>query len=61
VATEFVTFCSRNSIKNIRIPPYHPATNGVAERAVQVVKQAIKKMEATIPLSIRIARFLLIY
>ena len=61
VATEFVTFCSRNGIKNTRTPPYHPATNGAAERAVQVVKQAIKKMEATIPLSTRLARFLLIY
>jgi len=42
VATEFVTFCSRNGIKNMCIPPYHPATNGAAERAVQVSKQKWK-------------------
>jgi len=61
VATEFLTSCSRNGIKNTRTPPYHPATNGTTERAVQVVKQAIKKMETTIPLSTRLARLLLIY
>jgi len=61
VATEFATFCSRNGIKNTGTLSYHPATNGAAERVVQMVKQAMKKMKDTIPLSTRIARFLLIY
>ena len=42
-------------------PPYHPASNGAAERAVQVIKQATKKMETTISLNTRLARFLLVY
>ena len=42
-------------------PPYHPATNGAAERAVQVVKQAVKKMNSELTLKQRLARFLLIY
>ena len=37
-------FLKKNGIKNVHIPAYHPATNGAAERAVQVVKQATKKM-----------------
>ena len=51
----------KNGIKNMCIPPYHPASNWAAERAVQVVKQAIKKMGTALPLSIRLARFLLMY
>ena len=61
VATEFETFCKQNGIKNIHTPPYHPASNGAAERAVQVVKQAMKKMGTALPLSTRLARFLLMY
>ena len=61
VATEFVTFCTKNGIKNMRTPPYHPASNGAAEQAVQSVKQATKKMGTTLPLSTRLARYLLMY
>ena len=31
---EFATFLSQNGIAHIRSAPYHPATNGLAERAV---------------------------
>ena len=61
VATEFVTFCKKNGIKNVHTPAYHPASNGAAEQAVQVVKQATKKMGTAFTLSIRLARFLLMY
>lgn len=61
VATEFETFCKQNGIKNICTPPYHPASNGAAERAVQVVKQAMKKMGTALSLSTRLVRFLLMY
>ena len=62
-AHQFQTFCERNGIKHSKTPPYtyHPASNGAAERAVAVVKHAVKKMGTAIPLSIRIARFLLVY
>lgn len=40
---EFRKFCRINGIKNITSSPYHPASNGLAERAVQTVKAALKK------------------
>ena len=42
-------------------PPYHRTSNGAAEQAVQVIKQATKKMETTIALNTRLTRFLLVY
>ena len=43
-AQQFQEFCKCNVIKHSRIPSYHPASNGAAEREVQVVKSAMKKM-----------------
>ena len=40
---EFETFLKLNGIKHITTAPYHPASNGLAERAVQTVKEGIKK------------------
>jgi len=42
-AEEFRKFCSSNGVELIFSPPYSPATNGVAERAVQTVKQFLRK------------------
>jgi transposase InsO family protein len=39
---DFATFMKGNGIHHIRSAPYHPATNGLAERFVQSVKQALK-------------------
>ena len=57
---EFSKFLSSNGIVHIRSAPYHPSTNGLAERAVQIFKRGFKKMkEGT--MSDKISRFLLSY
>ena len=42
VSAEFKAFLKKNGIKQITSAPYHPASNGLAERAVQIVKQGLK-------------------
>ena len=42
-SADFESFCTRNGIRHLRSTPYHPATNGLAERAVQTFKQGLKK------------------
>ncbi|KAJ0181852.1 hypothetical protein K1T71_002574 [Dendrolimus kikuchii] len=41
---EFNVFLKNNGIKHLYSPPYHPATNGQIERAIQSFKNKIKKM-----------------
>ena len=43
VSEEFETFLSKNGIKHVTSAPFHPATNGLAERAVQIVKKVSKR------------------
>ena len=57
---KFQLFCDNNGIKHIRCAPYHPASNGLAERAVQTLKNAIKK-NTDGSLETRLYRFLLNY
>ena len=60
VSEEFKQYLQQNGIKQITSAPYHPATNGLAERAIQVVKRGLKKvMDGTI--QARIARVLFTY
>jgi hypothetical protein len=40
----FKKFCSQNGVQLIFAPPCSPQTNGVAERAVQTVKNFLKKV-----------------
>ena len=36
-------FTKMNGIKHTLTPPYHPASNGAADRSVQMLKQAPRK------------------
>ena len=43
ISSEFQTFLSNNGVKHIKSSPYHPASNGAAERLVQTLKTAVEK------------------
>ena len=59
---EFATFLRACGVKHIRSAPYHPATNGLAERFVQTVKQSLKASQSSgLTLSRRLCEFLLMY
>ena len=53
-------FLTANGVKQITSSPYHPASNGLAERAVQTCKAAIKKINST-SLDTKLQSFLLNY
>ena len=53
-------FVRQNGIQHIRASPYHPVTNGLAERAVQIIKKGIKRTEGG-SLESRMYRFLARY
>ena len=40
---EFGKFCENHLIKQIFPPPYHPSSNGAAERAVRILKTGLSK------------------
>lgn len=42
VSQEFADFLKQNGVKHIRSTPYHPSTNGLAERFIQTFKKAMK-------------------
>ena len=60
---EFQLFMKRTDIKHIknRSAPYHPATDGLAERFVQTFKQAMKSEREMTAMKVTIAKFLLAY
>ena len=59
---EFQAFMLNNAIQHTRCAPYHPASNGLAERFVQTFKHAMKASEKQAhSLSHCLANFLLTY
>ena len=60
VSTEFEEFLCANGVKHTTSVPYHPASNGLAERAVQIVKKGLKK-RVTGSMSHRLAKVLFSY
>ena len=60
VSSEFTYFLKQNGIRHTTSAPYHLATNGLAERAVRIFKDGMKKMSEG-SLKQKLARFLFSY
>ena len=59
-SSEFAEFTRRNHIRHFKTAPYHPSSNGLAERAVQTLKKGMKK-QITGTIQTRLSRFLFHY
>lgn len=59
-SADFENFCSMYSINHITTPPYHPRSNGQAERFVDTLKRALKKASGT-PSDKALQQFLQVY
>ena len=61
-SSQFAEFLSSNGVRHVRVAPYHPSSNGAAERAVQTAKNGLKAaLRDGGSLSRRLQRFLLEY
>lgn len=59
---EFEDFVNANGIKHVKTSPYHPSSNGLAERFVQTFKQAMKcSRNDSASIQKKLANFLLAY
>ena len=59
-SAEFENFLSKNGVKHPKVLPYHPASNGKAQRAVRAFKEGVEKMEEG-TMQDKLSRFLLKY
>jgi transposase InsO family protein len=59
LSEEFQAWCKDRGIVHLTGAPYHPATNGAAERLVQTFKQAMKKSK--LPKKLALYEFLMQY
>ena len=57
---EFEAFLKANGVKHVSTPPYHPASNGLVERAVQTLKGGLKKLKVG-SVETKVSRFLFAY
>ena len=60
-STDFGSFLEANGIRHRRTAPYHPATNGLAERFVQSFKRAVAAGSSSDPVQAVADKFLLCY
>ena len=59
-SAEFKASMKQNGIQHITSAPFHPASNGLAEKAVQTFKDGMKKVKGD-TLETKVARFLFNY
>ena len=59
LSSEFQSWCQERGIVHLTGAPYHPATNGAAERLVQTFKQALTK--SSLPPKSALQGFLMLY
>ena len=57
---EFSEFMKANGIKHVTSAPYHPSTNGLAERGVQTLKQGIRRTKGS-SIQEKVSKFLFNY
>ena len=57
---EFAEFVQHNHIRHRKSAPYHPSTNGLAERTVQTFKLALKRIPEG-SMQERLNKFLFMY
>ena len=60
-SAEFEELMRKNGIRHVRVSPYHPSSNGMAERAVKTLKEGLKKCGNTESLQCRISHILFHY
>ncbi|KAK4472137.1 hypothetical protein MN116_000435, partial [Schistosoma mekongi] len=61
MSSAFKRFCSENGITHMQSPPYHPQSNGQAERFVDTLKRALKKEGGdSVPIQV-VDKFLMSY
>ena len=60
-SAEFSDFTRKNSIHHVRVSPYHPSSNGLAERGVKTFKEGMKKASITGSIESQMARMLFHY
>ena len=61
-AEEFQLFLKKNGVKHVTSAPYHPATNGLAERFIQTMKQSLTSMKEDLgSTQTKLSKFLMKY
>ncbi|XP_040354707.1 uncharacterized protein K02A2.6-like [Ixodes scapularis] len=60
-SNEFKDFLKRIGTRHVLTAPYHPSSNGLAERFVQTLKSALRKGVASEPLQQTLGKFLQTY
>ena len=61
ISEEYKSFLKRNGVTQTLCPPYHPASNGLAEKHVQTFKRMFKAADASMSLQHRVSHVLFRY